>query len=337
MNRSEDASLIVVLLQRVGDLGVRVARRQSDFSAVSALLTAALSLTLLTDVAVGHLHYDRVTILSCLVGFALLSVIPVWAGHRYPRWAGIAVVGALAVWSAYSVFQTTHAQTELSPLFELTMIALYVGWFYRPAIARLALMFNVLVILLAMLGRVEPTSSGYSSEIAFAYAVLISVFCLEAGSYLRRRALARANYDPLTGVLNRRGLAGHAARAIADAKRTGEPLTVVVVDFDDFKAVNDAGGHAAGDRALRTTANIWTQGLGKKDLVARTGGDEFLLLIHADRDTAHTRLCEIAQGAPYSWSWGVTQLRSDDTLDELMSRADVRMYAAKGQREPGDT
>jgi GGDEF domain-containing protein len=335
VNRSGDAGQIVVLAQRVRDFGVRQALRQSDFSAVSAVLTAALALTLFIEVAVGHTHLDRVVVLCCLTGFALLSVIPLWAGRRYPSWAGIAVTSALALWSGTFVFQTTHAHTELSALIELTMIALYLGWFYRPALARGALLFNVLAILGAMLWRPEPTSSGYSSAIAFAYAVIVSVFCLEAGSYLRRRALVRANFDPLTGVLNRRGLARRAARMIAEAQRSGAPLTVAVVDFDDFKAVNDEGGHAAGDRALRATANVWVLGLGKKDLVARTGGDEFLLLIHADRDTAHARLCEIARDAPYPWTWGLTQLRKNDTLDDLMSRADSRMYDAKDQREPG--
>ena len=333
MNRSGDTRLLGVLAQRVGDFLVRLARRQSDFSAVSALLTAVLALTLLIDVTIGHTHLNRVTVGLCLAGFGLLSVIPLWAGRHYPHWAGLASVSVLAVWSGSFVFQTTHAYTELSALLELTMIGLYLGWFYRPALARSALLLNVLVILGALLWRPEPAPSGYSSAIAFAYAVMISLFCLEAGSHLRRRALVRANYDPLTGVLNRRGLAGRATRLIAEAQRSGAPLTVAVIDFDDFKAVNDGGGHAAGDRALCATANVWVRGLGKHDLVARTGGDEFLLLIHADRDTAHAQLCEIARDAPYPWTWGLTQLRRDDTLDDLMSRADRRMYDAKDQRE----
>lgn len=337
MNRESDSRRLLALRHRLRDAGLRIRARQSDFSSVSAQLSLVLALTLLTELVVGHAHVHRAAAFACLVGFGALSIVPLWAGRRYPRWAGLAVTGALALWSAVQVFQTTHAHTELSALLELPVVALYLGWFYRPVTARLALLVSLLAILLAMLWRVEPASSGYSSAIAFGYAVLISTMCLEAGSFLRRRALARADFDPLTGALNRRGLVARAPRVIAEAQRAGTPLSVALVDFDDFKAVNDQGGHAAGDEALRVTARAWAEGLGTHDLIARVGGDEFLLLLHSDRDTANARLCDIARGAPYAWTWGLTQVRPGDSLDELMSRADGRMYGAKGQREADPT
>lgn len=337
MSRESDSHMLIVRWHRLRDIGLRIRARQTDFSGVSALLTMALALTLLTELVVGHAHVYRAVAFACLIGFGALTIIPLWAGKRYPRWAGLAVIGALTLWSAGQVFQATHAHTELGALLQSPMVALYLGWFYRPALARFALLFSLMVILMAILWRVEPASNGYSSAIAFGYAVLISALGLEAGSFLRRRALARADFDPLTGVLNRRGLVARAPRMIAEAQRTGTPLSVALVDFDDFKAVNDQGGHAAGDEALRATARAWAEGLGARDLIARVGGDEFLLLLHSDGDTANARLCDIARGAPYAWTWGLTQVRPGDSLDDLMSRADGRMYGAKGQHGPDST
>lgn len=336
MNRRDDSSALSALLQRMRDLTRRRIARQTDFTIVSALLTAVLTVTFLADLLVGHPHIQRTPTMFWLISFLVLTLIPLRAGRRYPRWAGLVVVGYLSLWSAYFITLTHHAHTELNALLEVSMVALYLGWFYRPWIARGALAFNLIAVVGALMFRTGSVTHVFSSTIAFVYAVFISVFCLEAGSYLRRRALRRASIDPLTGVLNRRGLIERGSKIIARAHRAGTPLTVAVVDFDDFKAVNDAGGHAAGDEALRATADAWVQGLSRGDLVARIGGDEFALVIHADGESANARLAEIASGAPYSWTWGLTQLRRGDDLGDLLSRADVRMYRAKGERECGE-
>ncbi len=333
MNRVTDSSIFIALTARVRDFTLRRIRRQNAFSLVSALLSAVLVLTFIVDLTVGHPHIERGPTAFWLLCFVILMLIPLHSGRHYPRWAGLIAVGFFAVWSGYFITRTFHAHIELNALFQLPMVALYVGWFYREWIARAALGFNLLTILLGLLFRIEQPTHVFSSPIAVGYAFFIAIFCLEAGSYLRRRALRRASFDPLTRVLNRRGFGVFGARAVAEAHRLEEPLTLAIVDFDDFKGVNDAGGHAAGDEALRITANAWVRGLGPDDLVARIGGDEFALLIHSDRKCAKAQLAEIAAEAPYSWSWGLSQLRSGDTLDDLMVRADVRMYDAKGRGE----
>src|SRR5690606_28085453 len=91
------------------------------------------------------------------------------------------------------------------------------------------------------------------------------------------RALAVT--DPLTGALNRSGFAAAAERARRAAARNGEPVSVVVVDLDDFKRVNDEAGHAAGDALLAGLVAGWRAELRARDLVARRGGDEFALLL----------------------------------------------------------
>lgn len=139
--------------------------------------------------------------------------------------------------------------------------------------------------------------------------------------------------DPLTGLLDRQGLWEAAVRAIARCRRTGRPLTLAHLDLDEFKAVNDGFGHAAGDRLLRECAQSWTAELGAEQVLARVGGDEFLLLLPAfDLDAAERLLERLRFRSPAPWSYGAAQLRPDDDLDTCLQRADAALYAAKARR-----
>src|SRR5262249_35980904 len=90
---------------------------------------------------------------------------------------------------------------------------------------------------------------------------------------------AHARTDALTGLANRRSWDDQLVRAIAQAERTHETVTVVICDLDDLKLVNDREGHGAGDAFLRDIADRWREGARASDLVARIGGDEFALLL----------------------------------------------------------
>ena len=90
---------------------------------------------------------------------------------------------------------------------------------------------------------------------------------------------ATAARDPLTGVLNRRGLEERLGIELTRARRTDEPLTVIACDLDGLKQINDEHGHAAGDEALALAADVMAAGLRDVDVLARTGGDEFLVLL----------------------------------------------------------
>lgn len=320
------------LLERLGDLPVRFVRWQNQFSAVSAALAAVLALTLIVDLLVGHPHIQRAAVAGWIASYVAFTVLPLAFGRRYPQWLGLVFVVYLTFWSVYNLLHSNHAHMELNALLEAPMIAVYLGWFYRPWLARTALMLHLVLLTLGVAGRPASEDHAFSSELALLYAVLIAGFCLEAASSIRLRAEREAWHDPLTKVLNRRGLSQLGGEAIARARQSGAPLVLAVVDFDDFKAVNDSGGHAAGDDALRACSARWEQGLGEDDLVARTGGDEFVLLMHADEEAAHERLRALRSRAAYSWSWGLTQLSDGDTLDSLMLRADAALYRQKAAR-----
>ncbi len=163
-------------------------------------------------------------------------------------------------------------------------------------------------------------------------------------------ALARiqrlATRDELTGLVNRRAAAQRMHEALAgrtDRGRATPPaFSLVLVDIDHFKHINDTLGHAAGDEVLRRFAAAAGEGLRAGELLARWGGEEFLLVLPgADADCARgaaERLRErlhrldfgdLAAGLTVNFSAGVAQCDGGDSMDETVARADRALYAAK--------
>ena len=153
---------------------------------------------------------------------------------------------------------------------------------------------------------------------------------------------AMAETDPLTGVGNRRYFLKQAAQAIQDAERSRSPLTVVLLDIDRFKEINDSHGHAIGDTALIVVADTCRQGIRAGDILARWGGEEFIVLLPSATLATGCVLAErlrasiaeaVVDGVPreVTVSIGVAELSCGlETLDDVISNADRRMYRAKG-------
>jgi diguanylate cyclase (GGDEF)-like protein len=160
---------------------------------------------------------------------------------------------------------------------------------------------------------------------AVALAMVVEVVGARA-AHLHRSAIT----DPLTGLLDRQGLWDAAGRAVKRCRREGSPLTVVHIDLDEFKLVNDSFGHAAGDRLLRACATSWTPVIGPDDTLARVGGDEFLLVLPgSDRADAERLVERLRFRSPAGWSHGSARLREDESLEDCLLRADSALYAAK--------
>jgi diguanylate cyclase (GGDEF)-like protein len=162
----------------------------------------------------------------------------------------------------------------------------------------------------------------------------------EAERELRRQA----ETDSLTGLLNRRVFAGRAADLLANARRYGERLAVVMIDIDHFKQINDRHGHAVGDHALRTLAQVLRASARRGDLVCRYGGEEFCAVLwHADAQAASCfdervrsglkqRLREGDPAVAFDFSAGVAVRTDDDnSIEALLRRADAALYEAKAE------
>lgn len=152
-----------------------------------------------------------------------------------------------------------------------------------------------------------------------------------------------ASTDPLTGVANRRSIERMGADAIARARASGEGLTALTFDIDHFKRVNDSFGHLTGDQVLARIARVCQDALRQFDLLGRTGGEEFLVLLpntHLEQArpiaerlraaVAGSDFSDIAEGLALTISLGMTELKPGDAdLKQLMHRADNALYRAK--------
>lgn len=151
----------------------------------------------------------------------------------------------------------------------------------------------------------------------------------------------RAAIDPLTGALNRRGFAEAAGIRIEAARRLDLPLSVLVLDVDRFKAVNDRFGHAAGDAVLARVARFIADELGELDVLGRLGGEEFgIILANTPARRALKMADRLREGisdlAPdlnspaVTASFGVATMQpGEDAIETLINRADRALYAAK--------
>jgi diguanylate cyclase (GGDEF)-like protein len=156
---------------------------------------------------------------------------------------------------------------------------------------------------------------------------------------------ARADVDPLTDIVNRRGFGRELARACAYVKRYGTSAALIYLDLDGFKRINDQHGHAAGDAMLKAIALVLARHVRASDLVARLGGDEFALLLWncgeaaaqsktlgLEAAIARTTATHAGTLLSVGASAGATMLLPLDQPDEVIDRADRAMYARKALR-----
>jgi diguanylate cyclase (GGDEF)-like protein len=171
-----------------------------------------------------------------------------------------------------------------------------------------------------------------------------AAIAIERAYYIR--VLKRvAAVDPLTKVFNRRVIARQLEREKDRVKRHGSRFSVIMVDLDNFKVINDTYGHATGDRILTSVADIIVNSVRKVDVVARFGGDEFLVLLPDSDRAAAERAGERIQSQidrgnmtadpPFSITMGIHE-GNEDTVDDIMELVDAELYRRKGARRESD-
>ncbi len=157
---------------------------------------------------------------------------------------------------------------------------------------------------------------------------------------------AKVDIDPLTELLNRRGFERELKRSVAYVKRYGVSAALIFLDLDGFKPVNDRHGHATGDAMLNAVAAAILAEVRASDVVARIGGDEFVVLLwNVDGAAAAAKAAALERAVyatPLQWgastlvvgaSAGVALVGALDSTEELLARADAAMYARKCARK----
>lgn len=173
-----------------------------------------------------------------------------------------------------------------------------------------------------------------------AFVIIINVLTI---NYFQGRLERLASRDELTGAYNRRRFLEKANAEFARCRRYRKPLSVLMIDLDHFKTINDSFGHAAGDAVLKSIVTTIAGALRESDLLGRIGGEEFMvLLVETARDQAQTaaqrllqainqlKVKEAGETVQTTASIGVSLMApGDQTFDDLMKRADQAMYQAK--------
>ncbi|MEE4297862.1 MAG: GGDEF domain-containing protein [Pseudomonadales bacterium] len=299
-------------------------------------------------------------------GFAVAAVAFTLLGYRlragHPLQSVLLAGGACVVFAVELWFTAVAPHLGFAagvvPLFSAVLLA-FAAWAVpkkREAVltaewASIALVgFFGLVQLAAGLSAIASGPDGSPEWALLRYLALPAAYpglgicmLLLVATDLSERMNDLAITDPLTAVLNRRGFLDATLRAISQARRSAQPLSLIMADVDHFKRINDSYGHAAGDRALTRFAAHLDSELRQSDLVGRIGGEEFaLLLSNTDLETA----AQVAERLRRTFamatmeiggarvqltaSFGVAALSSQDgDVEDLLERADQGLHAAK--------
>ncbi|HTD58542.1 MAG TPA: GGDEF domain-containing protein [Solirubrobacteraceae bacterium] len=251
----------------------------------------------------------------------------VWLLARRIPMVGFELLAASGsvVTSAMVAHASTHGGMMIAA-FSYPWIAIYSAHFFpRRVVIAQACLISVGFGVGLLLGGL-PDASIYWAVVT----VTIWSICLVLG-HLSESLRRQADTDPLTGLLNRNGFLTAAVREHAIAQRSGNRLTLAVLDLDGFKQINDLRGHLAGDRVLADLGRCWREQLRTGDILARHGGDEFVLLLPATSPEATTAVLDRLQveDLPVSWSVGVSEWLVGESLGECIARADTHLYEVK--------
>lgn len=200
------------------------------------------------------------------------------------------------------------------------------------------LLLSGLVAAPIILARSEPMAS-FVIGLSLGLSWLVSAWLVFAVSEQSRRLRSMAITDPLTGAYNRRYLELRAAKSLENWQRYERLETMMVIDIDHFKRINDQFGHAEGDRALKALVDLLKARVRSVDTLCRFGGEEFVLLlseadVHQGKQVGN-KLRKAVEGAKIlprgsmTISVGLCEVSQADTVDQWLKLADTALYLAK--------
>lgn len=337
-----------------------------EWFAANAVLTAALPLLLARGRISDVVSVLVANFLVALAGSVLYAGFARFLG-RPVRWpwlllVTLSTVPALAYWR-YAV-DSIPARVMVSTFFTAAICFATAFLVARNREADRARYPYVVTVVLATIfglcqlarGLYFSALPGASSPLMFTTNINVILLCVGAAimpvmsmcamlmvhDALLADARKAVNHDFLTGALSRTGFQAMARKCFAEADQHGAPLSLLIVDLDRFKTINDTFGHAGGDSVLREFAALTRVHLRRDDALARLGGEEFAILLPrtalADARRVAERLRSEASrhavstdAGPcrYSISGGLAMREQGETLDRLTTRADRALYAAK--------
>jgi GGDEF domain-containing protein len=304
---------------------VGVARPPAAWSSACLYLVAcALLLTGALIVPMGD-RYAHPVDLGLAATCAGLAGLAWFGGRRLGRYLPHLVVVLGIVLTTVAVAVSRAFGGEIYPAFSYLWSIVYVAYF----LARRAVVSYVVLIAasFALALGIAQVASAFQAWIVVVASVMVVAFVLHTLVDLLAR---QAEHDPLTGALNRNGLDRQATALRAACARRGAPVTLVAIDIDGFKHVNDRVGHVAADRILSELADHWRGRLRRSDLLSRVGGDEFVVILGDTAPSqAATVLEDLRAGSPLPWSAGTTEVLAREPMETAVERADAALYQAK--------
>lgn len=290
----------------------------------SFYVAGGLTALLVTWGAVGFATPPgRVLTAVAAVALGVGAVLLLWRGQLPERvWHVVVGAGTALVALAVAIAPDAASAVALSSVFAFIAIDAFSFFRTREAVAQL-----VLLVTASSAALLSHPDVGAGTAAGAAVVLLCTAFVV--GRLVA--TASTATLDPLTGLLNRRGYDRACEDLLAAAERTGAPLSVALVDVDEFKAVNDGLGHAAGDDLLRGLAAGCLALLPPSAVLARYGGDEFALLLPGCGGDEAFRVVDAVRAAATgtTLSCGVAELVAGETGADVLRRADTAMYAAK--------
>ena len=292
---------------------------------VVMLLVSGVAATLGAAVPMTPSAPTRLNAALAVIAFAM--ALTVWCRPSALPWRVVGPAAVVAGVAGIVAAAATPGGTATATL-AFVWVVLYTALFCSRRTTRA----YVGLVAAALAGALAANPFPGSAH-TWAYVVLTAAAAGEALSSTVSRLHRLAVTDPLTGLLNREGLRQAADAVLLAADRSGDELTVAVLDLDGFKAVNDVHGHAAGDALLVELSRAWSGELRPADLLGRWGGDEFVLVLPgAGVASATAAVHRLTAASTARWSYGLATHRPGLSLDALLHDADAELYRAKSRR-----
>jgi len=259
---------------------------------------------------------------------------------KLPEWVRVCFA-CLVCFGLFTSDLFSSTEMNESQLYPIAMLPLY-----RIRTRYLLWIICSLTALLTVAGYLIAPSDdlwGGMTNRVFSLAVIgVTVFGMGKLADYEQRLLIESMTDPLTGLLNRRYFNEQVQKEAARSRRHGLRFSVLMLDIDHFKRINDTYGHPVGDLAIKAVASVCNKALRPQDILARYGGEEFVIALpHTDAEGAGTVAERIRQAVEqieiaaepgpvrFTVSIGVSTYRRDLPFEQIVGRADQALYQAK--------